>query len=292
MLGEQVDGLIAETVLDHFRGQVRPLLRLRACCSGWRTFARPRLVEDCEKLLRSEDSNDRIYAVTLLAAARVCEDRGAPAAALAKAAEAAEAAACQVSMRLADGDPDVRRVAVRTFAHLSRPGDRDACDKVSGLLQDRVWPVRWAAVDAIAELATDSCQSAGAVALCARLQDRDWPIRRAAAGALAKVSPRGDQAVVAAVSMLLQDCNEMVRCGAVDALALLASRGHTDIVHSIAAIAEDSDARVRCATMRAIQALAEPGDLRALAAAKARTHDEDDRVRQVAEDTVKLISTY
>lgn len=79
---------------------------------------------------------------------------------------------------------DVRRVALRTLAHVAAPGNAAAVQSAARLLTDRAWPVRWAAIDAVAWLAQGGSPSTVRVAvevLAVRLEDVDWPVRMAAA---------------------------------------------------------------------------------------------------------------
>ena len=83
-----------------------------------------------------------------------------------------------------DASVDVRRVALRTLAHVAPCGDRTALEQAAALLTDRAWPVRCAAVDAVAWLAQggDKETTSRALELLSdRLQDADWTVRRAAA---------------------------------------------------------------------------------------------------------------
>lgn len=82
---------------------------------------------------------------------------------------------------------DVRRVALRTLAHVATPGSALAVESAAKLLTDRAWPVRWAAIDAVAWLAQGGSRSTVSKAfevLAVRLEDVDWPVRMAAAIAL------------------------------------------------------------------------------------------------------------
>ena len=79
---------------------------------------------------------------------------------------------------------DVRRVGLRTLAHVSSPGNASAVESAATLLVDKAWPVRWAAIDAVAWLAQGgSCSTVvrAIEVLTVRLEDVDWPVRMAAA---------------------------------------------------------------------------------------------------------------
>ena len=83
-----------------------------------------------------------------------------------------------------DSSVDVRRVALRTLAHLAAPGDAMAMESAAQLLTDRAWPVRWAAVDAVVWLAQGGSRDTVSRAfhvISMRLEDVDWPVRMAAA---------------------------------------------------------------------------------------------------------------
>lgn len=85
---------------------------------------------------------------------------------------------------LEDPSVDVRRVGLRTLAHVSSPGNASAVESAATLLVDKAWPVRWAAIDAVAWLAQGgSCSTVvrAIEVLTVRLEDVDWPVRMAAA---------------------------------------------------------------------------------------------------------------
>ena len=74
-------------------------------------------------------------------------------------------------------------MALRTLAHLA-PGNAQAVESAARLLTDRAWPVRWAAIDAVAWLAQGGDGPTVGRAfevLTLRLEDVDWPVRMAAA---------------------------------------------------------------------------------------------------------------
>lgn len=98
--------------------------------------------------------------------------------------ESADAAVSAALKSLEDPSVDVRRVGLRTLAHVSSPGNASAVESAATLLVDKAWPVRWAAIDAVAWLAQGgSCRTVvrAIEVLTVRLEDVDWPVRMAAA---------------------------------------------------------------------------------------------------------------
>eukprot|EP00435_Cladocopium_sp_Y103_P034304 s1442_g8.t2 len=177
------DGVLEERLLDFLSSPADPewepgqLLVLRACNRSWQDKAGPLLLSGCSNRLASEDAMVRATAVSALAASTSSrpdeEDR-----------ESADAAMAAALKSLEDLSVDVRRVALRTLAHLAVPGNAAAVQSAARLLTDRAWPVRWAAIDAVAWLAQGGSPSTvrGAVeVLAVRLEDVDWPVRMAAA---------------------------------------------------------------------------------------------------------------
>lgn len=120
----------------------RQLLVLRACNKSWQDKAGPLLLSGCSNRLASEDAQVRAVAVSALAASTSSrpeeEDR-----------ESADAAMAAALKSLEDLSVDVRRVALRTLAHVAAPGNAAAVQSAARLLTDRAWPVRWAAIDAV-----------------------------------------------------------------------------------------------------------------------------------------------
>ncbi|CAL1127768.1 unnamed protein product [Cladocopium goreaui] len=177
------DGVLEERLLDFLSSPADPewepgqLLVLRACNKSWQDKAGPLLLSGCSNRLASEDAQVRAVAVSALAASTSSrpeeEDR-----------ESADAAMAAALKSLEDLSVDVRRVALRTLAHVAAPGNAAAVQSAARLLTDRAWPVRWAAIDAVAWLAQGGSPSTVRVAvevLAVRLEDVDWPVRMAAA---------------------------------------------------------------------------------------------------------------
>ncbi|CAE7773200.1 KIF13B [Symbiodinium necroappetens] len=184
------DGMLEERLLDFLTAaptadwEPSQLLVLRLCSQAWRDKVSYALFAGCSQRLANEDAQVRAAAVSALAAAsnprRTDED------------ESGENEACAVAVAAAvkslkDASVDVRRVALRTLAHVAPCGDAACMEQASALLTDPAWPVRWASVDAVAWLAQGGSQATVQRALellSWRLQDADWPVRRAAASGL------------------------------------------------------------------------------------------------------------
>eukprot|EP00931_Biecheleriopsis_adriatica_P079145 TRINITY_DN52558_c0_g1_i1.p1 TRINITY_DN52558_c0_g1~~TRINITY_DN52558_c0_g1_i1.p1 ORF type:complete len:277 (-),score=74.04 TRINITY_DN52558_c0_g1_i1:49-756(-) len=199
----------------------------------------------------------------------------------------AEAAMAAAVKSLGDSSADVRRVGLRTLAHVASPGDAEAWSHAALLLQDPAWPVRWAAVDAVAWLAqggdADTVASA-ASALVQRLEDRDWPVRRAAAAGLGNLLlfldsteeslpdcglPKLEtleevmEVAILLVLRLLSDAAEAVRRAAIDLLPLLCRRrGREEVTASLLARVngEERVLTLLCSIVQALGQLASPQD--------------------------------
>ncbi|CAK0895224.1 unnamed protein product, partial [Prorocentrum cordatum] len=156
------------------------LLDLRACSRAWREQARPRLLRQSAEQLGCADADARLAALALLTAA--ADSAGGWEGGLPQAVGvAATAVACRVRGMLRDDDPDVRRAALRCVLRVCAPWGDEAPAAAARCLGDPHWPVRWAAVGAVAHVGA-SAPDGGAKAaglLAARLRDREWPVRRA-----------------------------------------------------------------------------------------------------------------
>jgi len=275
MMFSTADGLVEETLLDML-GKEPVVLRLRASSKSWRGHCRPRLLADCAARLQSNDPSVRLAAMCLLVTAAEAEGRGIT-------VEEARAAA---ATGLDDPDPDVRRLAVRTFAYVAGPGDPEALERVAERLRDRAWPVRWAAVDALVHAAGDGSEARAMASelLALRVEDKDWPVRRAAAGALMKVAEPAD--VIAVVTPLLRDEEEDVRIAAVRILVQLSGQGDRVMVAACMERMGDRSPAVRRAAAIALGRLANRGDMAVLAALHAALRDKEVSVQEAAQDAL------
>eukprot|EP00933_Yihiella_yeosuensis_P059946 TRINITY_DN6176_c0_g1_i1.p1 TRINITY_DN6176_c0_g1~~TRINITY_DN6176_c0_g1_i1.p1 ORF type:complete len:343 (-),score=86.39 TRINITY_DN6176_c0_g1_i1:90-1118(-) len=264
------DGVLEERLLDLLGGSSSSsdwnpehLLVLRTCSRSWRDKAGPLLLSGCAERLASEDAQVRLAAMNALSAAA---NTPAPEEAASDVDSVAAATALAAAVKsLEDQDVDVRRVALRTLAHVAQPGDQKAIVQAIVMLCDIAWPVRWAAVDAVAWL-TQGGQEVVVVqavnALTERLEDKDWPVRRAAARGLnnlvcfldAAASMANDseddfegfalptfgdiqdvcETAVQPTTSLLFDAEEEVRVAAAELLPLLQrQRGHEKVVAAL-----------------------------------------------------------
>ncbi|CAE7401344.1 KIF13B [Symbiodinium sp. CCMP2456] len=184
------DGMLEERLLDFLTAEPTAdwepsqLLVLRLCSQAWRDKVTYALFAGCSQRLANEDAQVRAAAVSALAAAsnprRTDEDESGE-------NEASAVAVAAAVKSLKDASVDVRRVALRTLAHVAPCGDAACMEQASALLTDPAWPVRWASVDAVAWLAQGGSQATVQRALellSWRLRDADWPVRRAAASGL------------------------------------------------------------------------------------------------------------
>ena len=190
---------------------------------------------------------------------------------------------------------DVRRVALRTLAHVAPCGNAVAMEQAAVLLTDRAWPVRWAAVGAVAWLAQGGSRetvSRALEVLSHRLYDADWPVRRAAATGLCNLlqfvaalseelkrdgvmntmlpSPEDirDSMELVLQSALNLTCDPMLqaRQAALDLLPWLCKRGHTDVIHALCCIVRTEQVpHLQCAAVRLLGQLASPEDAETLA---------------------------
>ena len=160
---------------------------------------------------------------------------------------------------------EVRRLALRTVAHLARPGEEALA---APRLLDDAWPVRWAAVDCVAWLGQASeALPRAAKLLSERLEDVDWPVRLAAARALQRLLafavdggvPLELEAAKSSLLKLLSDRLE-VRWAAVELLDLL--KGPPEAAKALRSLVEDPLAP-RPLRSRALQLL-EPSELEQL----------------------------
>ncbi|CAE8685325.1 unnamed protein product, partial [Polarella glacialis] len=181
----------------------------------------------------------------------------------------------------------------------------------AALLADPAWPVRWAAVDAVAWLAQGGSHRVvlrAAAALAERLEDRDWPVRRAAAIGLGNLLgfleaseadedvarlalPTFDaveevaEAAIRRTLRLLCDAVEEVRLAATDLLPLLCrERGNCEVVSVLVARIEGDERlpSVICRAIVALGRLAVPDDALVLAALEARLVDRNAAVEGAA----------
>ena len=175
-------------------------------------------------------------------------------------------AALAIALRsLEDGSAEVRRLALRTVAHLARPGQEALA---APRLRDAAWPVRWAAVDCVCWLGQAPEALCGAAELLAeRLEDNSWPVRLAAARALQRLVAFGRHCDVelelptagSSLPKLLLDRFE-VRWAAVELLELL--RGVPEASRALRSLVEDPVAP-RPLRSRAL-GLLEPSELQQL----------------------------
>ena len=193
-----------------------------------------------------------------------------------------------------DASVDVRRVALRTLAHVAPCGDAaTACmEQASALLTDHAWPVRWASVDAVAWLAQGGSHATVQKALellSKRLQDADWPVRRAAASGLRNLLqfvtafpeelqqdqqdglvemeelqlPRPkdlqnsvEQTVLQPCLRLLQDPMIQVRQAALDLLPWLCQRTIEDVIRALHGLLQKEQVtELRCAAEKLLDRL-------------------------------------
>jgi len=261
-------------MLNQNAAQEPVLLRLRASSRSWRDLCRPRLLADCAARLASEDPSVRLAAVCILGTAGDWEGYEGRGITIQEARNAA-------AQGLEDADPDVRRLAVRTLAHLVDQGDAKAFSRIAFHLQmDPAWPVRWAAVDALVHMAGDARREEAAELLEERLEDRDWPVRRAAVGALAKAAEAA--AVVTRVRRLLYDEEEDVRVAVVRVLAQLAAPGDRSAVASFVERAGDKRPAVRRAAVVALGRVADRSDMSVVTALNAARRDKEESVQEAA----------
>lgn len=194
------------------------LLQFRACSRAFCGYLRPRMVKTCREGLCSEDTYTRLAMLGLLATVGRAPSEPPNATAAGHAAAAA-------AEQLQNEDPDVRRMALGVLAQTATPSK--ALVQVAELLEDAAWPVRWAALDAVALLGRGHEQGDELTHLVAiRLRDCDWPVRLAAIRCLEELASSQPglsdslvDSMTSSIAALLQDPEPHVRSAVEGVLA-------------------------------------------------------------------------
>jgi len=200
----------------------------------------------------------------------------------------AELAQCGPALgrRLADYSADVRREAVLVLGKLE-PADLELYGQAIGrLLSDSDGFLRWKAAEVLSCLdGQQLVPLAPQLALC--LVDKDWTVRQAAVAALGNLDALELVEYSPAIATLLSDMDVSVRLRALETLSAVDPIVLAEHAPTISGLLQDQLSFVRKAAVEALARL-EPADFHPYGAAVTRLlEDTDAQVRRVAEQAVE-----
>jgi HEAT repeat protein len=179
----------------------------------------------------------------------------------------------QLLMRLREtewGEREETAKALRDYAKtLQGETVPHILNRLTALLSDDNWIIRWAVVEPIAWIGDESAVPD----LIACLEDENWMVRVAAIRGLQEIK---NLAALDAIETRLNDPNTVVREAAIEALGVL---GGEQIIPTLATVLDDPDEIIRLATVQALALMRQKEAKRFL---EIMLHDSDKYVRWAA----------
>lgn len=183
----------------------------------------------------------------------------------------AGAAVDAICARMADEDPEVRKVAAHALGCIVPQGHTGVVANVCSCIDHPSWRVRLEAAQFLAR-ASEKGDPEAIAALCGRLKDDCSDVRHAAAQSLAEIAQGDCRAVEAAVSCL-GDARWRVRLEGLQSLLMVTDKGDDCVVDAVCQLMEDAVSSVREAALLAVPQIRRQGQ-RALNAVCTRLEDE------------------
>lgn len=176
--------------------------------------------------------------------------------------------------RIGQQDNKQEASSTPTFLHGPTTSTIHEDDRIVNLLEgvkDKSQDVRKTAFRELAQIGQqDNKVKEARAAIVGCLADGNWAdVRRMAVGALTRITQKGDEEVIAAISgglALAVDVDWVFRSDAVRALAKIANTGDEKAIAAISGQLADGNSSVRCAAVRALAEIADKDDKKVIAA--------------------------